>query len=99
MGGFVFVNCKRLEHIEIPTNISVINISTFSYCKKLKSVCLPENIEYIDGFAFLDCVSLSKINLSKSTKIGPLAFEGCYKICKRTIITKRGKIIEKRKIL
>jgi len=96
IGGFAFANCKSLEHIEIPSNISVINISTFSYCKKLKSVCLPENIRYIYGFAFLDCFSLIKINLSKSTKIGPLTFEGGYKICKTTIITKRGKIIEKK---
>lgn len=73
-----FKNCKKLESITLPENITSIDIRTFSGCTSLKTIEIPEGVTSISGYAFLDCTSLETVILPESlTFIGAYAFKNC----------------------
>ena len=66
---------SKLEHIEIPPNVILIEHMAFVYCKDLKTITFyKENKPYIDTGAFVGCDSLNTFIIvdenSKSTKYG-----------------------------
>lgn len=73
-----FKNCKKLESITLPENITSIDIRTFSGCTSLKTIEIPEGVTSICEDAFLDCESLETVILPKNlTFIGEDAFKNC----------------------
>ncbi len=71
-----FKNCKKLESVTLPENITSIDIGTFSGCTSLKTIEIPEGVTSISGYAFLDCTSLETVILPESlTFIGGFAFK------------------------
>ena len=73
-----FKNCKKLESITLPENITSIDIGTFSGCTSLKTIEIPGGVTSICEDAFLDCESLETVILPKNlTFIGEDAFKNC----------------------
>lgn len=71
-----FKNCKKLESITLPKNITSIDTGTFSGCTSLKTIEIPEGVTSINGYAFMDCISLETVILPESlTFIGGFAFK------------------------
>ena len=61
-----FTGCTSLEHVDLPTNPSVITIpiNAFLFCKNLKEINIPDNIKCIHALAFAGCSSVSSLHLS-----------------------------------
>lgn len=56
--GGMFYNCKFLEKVVLPDNISIIPNHTFGYCDKLKDINIPDTVKIIGIEAFSDCYNL-----------------------------------------
>ena len=69
---------KKLEKVNIPSQVTVINSSAFTYCESLESIAILEGVERINASAFRYCKSLKSITIPGSVKtIGDNAFEYC----------------------
>ena len=70
-----------VTNIEIPNNITYIDLCAFASCTNLKSVTIPNSVELIDDSVFSGCTSLTKIIIPNSvTFIGEEAFSGCFSL-------------------
>lgn len=72
---WAFVNCTRLEKVNIP-NVTQIKEKTFLDCTNLKDIDLSK-IDCIGFRAFNGCTSLTNVNLITTTRIDDEAFSGC----------------------
>lgn len=80
IGSNAFRNCKKLNSINIPTNISIINEGTFAGTG-IKSIDIPDNIRIIENGAFAACSNLEEIYLPPNIeKIGDYVFRGCREL-------------------
>lgn len=67
-----------LTGVEIPSNITTLNESTFESCGNLTSVALPGGLTVIGKDCFRSCTKLTEINLPNTIEsIGICAFFGC----------------------
>lgn len=72
------MNCKTLEEIVLPTNITELPSYTFYGNTALKEVKLPVSLTKIGISAFSNCEKIEKIEIPKYvTEIGIMAFEQC----------------------
>ena len=70
-----------VTNIEIPNNITYIDLYAFASCTNLKSVTIPNSVGLIDDGVFSGCTSLTKIIIPNSvTFIGEEAFSGCFSL-------------------
>ena len=70
-----------VTNIEIPNNITYIDLYAFASCTNLKSVTIPNSVGLIDDGVFSGCTSLTKIIIPNSvTFIGEEAFSGCISL-------------------
>lgn len=91
INGDVFFNSLKLEKIEIPKSVEIIDREAFSGCKNLKECIFEEesNIKIIYEEAFKECKSLKEIEIPESTKyLGGKAFEDCEALEK--VVFKEG---------
>jgi hypothetical protein len=58
--------CTSLESVTIPTSVTTIGESAFSYCNKLKSVIIPTSVTSIDKETFWMCTSLISVTIPTS---------------------------------
>ena len=78
LGDGVFVDCGKLETVELPSGITEIGAGAFANCGSLKEFTIPANVETIGETAFALCKNLEKITIPKSVKkIGQAAFALC----------------------
>ena len=78
LGDGVFVDCGKLETVELPSGITKIGAGAFATCGSLKEFTIPANVETIGETAFALCEKLEKITIPKSVKkIGQAAFARC----------------------
>ena len=69
---------SSLSEIVIPSSVTSIGNSAFSYCSSLSEVVIPSSVTSIGDSAFFYCSSLSNIVIPSSvTSIGDRAFEDC----------------------
>ena len=81
LGPYVFEDCKKLEHITLPENMTTLPSGTFKGCTSLPSVKLPLGLTSIGDYAFDGCSSLEKIDLPYYlTSLGYRALAGCSKL-------------------
>lgn len=81
-----FSNCKDLESITIPNDITKIDDAAFSHCQSLTSFVIPNGVESIGEGAFSGCTSLISITIPDSvTKLGESAFVSCQNLTSVTI--------------
>ena len=81
MGWAVFQNCKKLESINVPTDIDYVPYDYCEDCNNLRSVQMHDGIRTIRHDAFLNCDSLVNIELNDQiTSIENRAFQRCQKL-------------------
>lgn len=67
-----------IQFFTIPSSVTKIGESAFSYCTNVGSVVIPNSVTEIGRDAFYDCTSLTSVEIPNSvTKIGLCAFSGC----------------------
>lgn len=77
IGEAVFADCKQLEKVTLPYNITRIETGAFMNCTALSSINL-DNITYLGDEAFMGCSSLDSIDLSDAlTSMGQGVFREC----------------------
>ena len=69
---------QSVESYVIPSSVTSIGNSAFSYCSSLSEVVIPSSVNSIGNSAFSCCSSLSKVVIPTSvTSIGHNVFQGC----------------------
>ena len=72
--------------VTIPSGVTCIGDSAFSYCSKLKSVSIPGSVKSIGDSAFLNCIALENITIPEGvTTVGFRAFDSCTGLKTATI--------------
>lgn len=71
-----FIQCYRLESIEIPENITIIKSNCLAQCTKLSKIIIPSSVVEIQASAFNNCQELIDIKiLSPSVIFGNYVFQ------------------------
>ena len=67
----LFASCAKLEKIEIPASVKIIEEEAFYHCTSLKEVIFDENsnLQRIESYAFSSCSSLTEIEIPASVTI------------------------------
>ena len=80
-----FEGCSGLTSITIPSSVTNIGSSAFSYCS-LTSVTIPNSMKSIDHYAFDGCNNLSAITIPNGvTFIGAGVFKNCSGLTSVTV--------------
>ena len=61
-----FIDCYRLEKIQLPQTIKVIDQSAFNGCRLLQHLDLPYRLEKVGHFAFQNCTQLDSLFIPQS---------------------------------
>ena len=81
-----FYNCRSLQTVTLPQNMTEIYIYMFQSCQSLSKINIPESVTKIGTGAFADCKSLQTISLPNGlTVIESKAFAGCSELKEITI--------------
>ena len=92
--NYAFHNCKYIEEITIPANVTSIGSYAFNGCSallRLNSTVdgvfnVPESVTEIKSYTFVNCLLAETINLGDNvTAIRTHAFEGCKSLTAFTI--------------
>jgi len=77
IGERAFLDCVRLESINLPNSIEKLHVACFHNCA-LKHVTIPTRLKEIPKTSFLECSNLSDIFIPENiTSIDNSAFAGC----------------------
>jgi putative cell wall-binding protein len=96
-GGVLYNKAKTILYrcpthkssVTIPSSVTKIGYTAFSYNNALRSIYIPNNIKTIDRYAFNECSELTSVILTNGiTEIPECAFYGCGKL--RSISIPRG---------
>ena len=86
---------QNIKSYVIPSSVTSIGDSAFSYCRSLSEIVIPSSVTSIGDRAFSDCDSLSEIVIPSSvTSIGHHAFSDCRSLSEIVIpssVTSIGK--------
>lgn len=73
-----FADCKRLQKVDIPDNVTKIDAFAFENDESLKNINIDANIQAIEQGTFRGCSSLKEIIIPEGVKsIGQEAFKDC----------------------
>ena len=61
LGAYAFADCKALEEVILPSNLTSLRSGLFYECDKLRSVTLPSLISSIPDYTFYNCKSLTNV--------------------------------------
>ena len=74
----MFYNCKKLQTISLPSNLTKISDNAFYNCSALKSITIPSKVTTIGSLAFYNCKKLYQVIFPKNTSsISDYAFYEC----------------------
>ncbi len=59
-----FYNCKYIEEIVLPSNLTKIVYYAFQNCTLLQKISFPQSLKTIERYAFQNCTSLSDISFA-----------------------------------
>ncbi len=72
------INCPKLESLDVPQHVKIIDTYAFYSCISLRKITLPEGLTTLHDAVFMGCSSLESINLPSSLEhIGAFAFYNC----------------------
>lgn len=75
----LFLNCKNLKSVEIPSSVICLDDFCFLGCQNLEQISIPDSVQSLGCYCFANCTSLKEIVLPDSIKsIG----DGCFFNCK-----------------
>lgn len=81
-----FENCKSIQALTIPSNITSIGTAAFRYCTALETVNVSASIVKLSDQVFSCCTSLTNVTLPQTiTSIGFRSFYGCSSLTSFTI--------------
>ena len=84
--SFIFMNCKWLNQITIPSYVTSIGNDAFNGCSSLTQVTIPSSVTSIGDRSFSECSSLLQMFIPSSCKsIGHYAFHNCKSLKQITI--------------
>ena len=63
-----FLNCTKLNSVNLPLKLTNIGSQAFYGCRKLSKISLPNTLKYIDDEAFMWCVNLSEIYIPENVE-------------------------------
>ena len=73
---FLFLNCRNLKTVTIPSASGRIGKAAFQNCQNLKNIVLPSRIRTIADNAFQNCLNLTGIQIPENVEfIGHEAFK------------------------
>lgn len=86
LGYSVFVECRSLEQVELPTGVYGSHITLekamFANCKSLREITIPVRFTKLADSAFQGCSTLEKVTLESDASsvitIGDQCFAKCY---------------------
>ena len=81
LGVGVFLGCRELSSVTLPSGLKSINSWDFKDCGNLKKLTLPESLKSIKREAFLNS-GLTHLMLPKNLEITGLLFMGASKLTK-----------------
>ena len=67
----------KIEQIEFPDNLIVIDQSAFDSCEEITSLGLPNSLVSIGNYAFYECRALQSVHFGPLRSLGEGAFYGC----------------------
>lgn len=76
----MFENCKNLQKVWLPENLTQIGDNSFSMCSELKEIILPKALQKIGKNAFCGCPLSSIVIPEKVVSIGEFAFAKCVQL-------------------
>jgi len=86
---------KKDAEFVIPSSVTSIGVSAFSYCTNLTNITIPDGVTGIEGGAFEGCTNLTNVNIPKEvTKIERYTFSHCDNLTSITIPDKVTSIEE-----
>jgi len=78
LGQLCFVWCDLLTEINVPENVTKIEMGAFGGCVNLTTVRLPSSLEKVPGQTFFKCMGLKEVIVPEGIKgIESGAFAGC----------------------
>lgn len=81
LGASCFYTCSKLEHIELPSGLKLIDNWALGGCDKLDNVVIPDSVTELAKSVFEGCDSLKNIHLPKNLQaIGDRAFQDCKEL-------------------
>jgi len=80
------MNCKSLEYIDIPKNVSIIGNNAFKNCHTIRTITLPKNESFFLGInAFTQCINLESVIIHSDIRRLDKTFDGCKKLVNITL--------------
>lgn len=80
IGEYAFQSCP-FTTIDIPTSVTKIESSAFSYCHNLEYMTIPNSVTTLGSIIFQGCDHLKSVTLSNVlTEVSHGLFEGCWKL-------------------
>lgn len=78
IGCAAFLNCSRLEKVELRSKTAAIRSNCFQNCSSLQDIDLPDSLTTLEQDTFCGCVSLKSVKLPASLQyIEKSAFQDC----------------------
>ena len=85
----MFLGCKNLIMVQMPTRLKEIPKNSFAGCGKLSDMLIPDTVKTIREYAFLGCSSLVDLTIPESVEeIEKYAFANCRSLSKISIKSK-----------
>ena len=76
-----FSECRCLENVQLPPNVSSLPYGVFSACYSLRNISIPQSVTMIGDRAFLNCYSLEHVAFPNNIpSIGSYCFSGCLSL-------------------
>ncbi len=96
IGKYAFGYCEKLESIDIPEGVRVIEYCAFANCVNLKKVTLPNSLDSIAEYPFEGCASLDSLFIPQNvSRINYKVLAGCHNL-KELKVDKRNKTFDSR---
>ena len=78
IGKKSFMNCNKIESLDLPDEVTALGSYSFASCSALTSLDLPAKLESMDEGCFSECTSLTEVTIPEQvTNIGKDCFGGC----------------------
>lgn len=85
LGSEEFLNCFRLQSVDLPVNMTILPSGLFADCASLKNIEIPQSVTAIEQYVFRECMSLTEVVIPAAVEtIGAQAFSTCTNLKKIT---------------
>ena len=72
IGAYAFINCKSIENLTLPDELTAIGVIAFTGCTSLKSIEIPASVTQIGGVAFYGCTGLESLIFGNGIQINTI---------------------------